>query len=109
MVPVTVFHAHAWDDLKGAPLLLHVYGAYGLDINMGFSPEKRLLLEEGWVLAYCHVRYSNSHDPLCLAAVEKRYDAQRTLPFRMGFNEVNQLPSLDNSHIISNDKQIALD
>ncbi|KAJ8418461.1 hypothetical protein AAFF_G00141700 [Aldrovandia affinis] len=56
MVPVTVFHTHSWDDLKGAPLLLHVYGAYGLDINMGFSPEKRLLLEEGWVLAYCHVR-----------------------------------------------------
>ncbi|KAJ8359693.1 hypothetical protein SKAU_G00162180 [Synaphobranchus kaupii] len=56
MVPLTVFHARAWDDLKGAPLLLHVYGAYGLDIHMGFSPEKRLLLEEGWALAYCHVR-----------------------------------------------------
>ncbi|KAG9344573.1 hypothetical protein JZ751_011245 [Albula glossodonta] len=56
MVPLTVFHAHAWDDLKGAPLLLHVYGAYGQDVHMGFSPEKRLLLEEGWALAYCHVR-----------------------------------------------------
>ncbi|XP_035256391.1 prolyl endopeptidase-like [Anguilla anguilla] len=56
MVPLTVFHACAWDDLKGVPLLLHVYGAYGLDLHMGFSPEKRLLLEEGWALAYCHVR-----------------------------------------------------
>ncbi|KAJ8248312.1 hypothetical protein GJAV_G00240660 [Gymnothorax javanicus] len=56
MVPLTVFHSRAWDDLRGAPLLLHVYGAYGLDIHMGFCPEKRLLLEEGWILAYCHVR-----------------------------------------------------
>ncbi|KAG7462653.1 hypothetical protein MATL_G00187030 [Megalops atlanticus] len=56
MVPLTLFHMPAWGDLKEVPLLLHVYGAYGLDMNMGFSPEKRLLLEEGWALAYCHVR-----------------------------------------------------
>ncbi|KAJ8250647.1 hypothetical protein COCON_G00225690 [Conger conger] len=56
VIPLTLFHARAWGDLKGAPLLLHVYGAYGLDVHMGFSPEKRLLLEEGWALAYCHVR-----------------------------------------------------
>lgn len=37
-------------------MLLHVYGAYGRDLNMQFSPESRLLLEQGWVLAYCHIR-----------------------------------------------------
>ncbi|KAG5266394.1 hypothetical protein AALO_G00231540 [Alosa alosa] len=38
-------------------MLVHVYGAYGLELNMAFSPDKRLLLERGWALAYCHVRY----------------------------------------------------
>ncbi|XP_066552883.1 prolyl endopeptidase-like [Amia ocellicauda] len=56
LVPVTVFHRGPLDGLAGAPLLLHVYGAYGLDLGMTFRPEKRMLLDEGWTLAYCHVR-----------------------------------------------------
>ncbi|XP_076016439.1 prolyl endopeptidase-like isoform X2 [Genypterus blacodes] len=55
-VPVTVLHAAPVEHLKAAPLLVHVYGAYGRDLSMEFSPEKRLLLEYGWALAYCHVR-----------------------------------------------------
>lgn len=57
MVPLTLLHMPALSELHNAPLLLHVYGAYGVDLNMSFSPEKRLLLEDGWALAYCHVRY----------------------------------------------------
>lgn len=56
MVPLTLFHMPALAHLSKSPLLLHVYGAYGIDLNMTFSPEKRLLLEDGWALAYCHVR-----------------------------------------------------
>ncbi|KAJ3609955.1 hypothetical protein NHX12_022049 [Muraenolepis orangiensis] len=57
MVPVTVFRpVAAGSGLQQAPLLLHVYGAYGRDLDMGFSPDSRLLLEQGWVLAYCHIR-----------------------------------------------------
>ncbi|XP_056617209.1 prolyl endopeptidase-like isoform X2 [Triplophysa dalaica] len=56
MVPLTLFHMPALPQLSKSPLLLHVYGAYGMDLNMAFSPEKRLLLEDGWALAYCHVR-----------------------------------------------------
>ncbi|KAK1791515.1 hypothetical protein P4O66_013517, partial [Electrophorus voltai] len=55
-VPLTLFHMQALEELREAPLLVHVYGAYGLDLNMAFSPEKRLLLDHGWALAYCHVR-----------------------------------------------------
>ncbi|KAK3573983.1 hypothetical protein QTP86_034381 [Hemibagrus guttatus] len=55
-VPLTLFHTKSLADLSDVPLLLHVYGAYGLDLNMAFSPEKRLLLEDNWALAYCHVR-----------------------------------------------------
>ncbi|KAJ7984991.1 hypothetical protein DPEC_G00360500 [Dallia pectoralis] len=56
MVPLTIFHTSVLEDLSGAPLLVHVYGAYGTDLNMDFSPDRRLLLEDGWALAYCHVR-----------------------------------------------------
>ncbi|MCI4376602.1 hypothetical protein PGIGA_G00190240 [Pangasianodon gigas] len=55
-VPLTLFHTKSLADLSDVPLLLHVYGAYGLDLNMAFSPEKTLLLEDNWALAYCHVR-----------------------------------------------------
>ena len=53
---MTLFHSVAAGCLQRAPLLLHVYGAYGRDLNMHFSPESRLLLDLGWVLAYCHIR-----------------------------------------------------
>ncbi|XP_043085400.1 prolyl endopeptidase-like [Puntigrus tetrazona] len=56
MVPLTLLHTPALSELHKAPLLLHVYGAYGVDLSMAFCPEKRLLLEDGWALAYCHVR-----------------------------------------------------
>ncbi|KAG1950846.1 prolyl endopeptidase-like [Pimephales promelas] len=56
MVPLTLLHVPSLSELHNAPLLLHVYGAYGVDLDMSFSPEKRLLLEDGWALAYCHVR-----------------------------------------------------
>ncbi|CAL8254055.1 unnamed protein product [Lota lota] len=56
LVPVTLFHSVAAGRLQQAPLLLHVYGAYGRDLSMHFSPESRWLLERGWVLAYCHIR-----------------------------------------------------
>ncbi|XP_034537759.1 prolyl endopeptidase-like [Notolabrus celidotus] len=55
-VPVTLLHSGHVQGLKQAPLLVHVYGAYGRDLNMEFCPEKHLLLEQGWALAYCHIR-----------------------------------------------------
>lgn len=56
-MPLTLFHIRPLTEISEAPLLVHVYGAYGVDLNMAFSPKKRLLLEDGWALAYCHVRY----------------------------------------------------
>ncbi|XP_054977979.1 prolyl endopeptidase-like isoform X2 [Sorex araneus] len=55
-VPVTVFLRAGPQDLRERPLLVHVYGAYGVDLPMGFRPERRALLDDGWILAYCHVR-----------------------------------------------------
>lgn len=55
LVPVTIF-CKASGGLRQRPLLVHVYGAYGMDLNMTFKAESRLLVEDGWILAYCHVR-----------------------------------------------------
>ncbi|XP_022054528.2 prolyl endopeptidase-like [Acanthochromis polyacanthus] len=56
LVPVTLFHGLSVESLRQAPLLVHVYGAYGRDLNMDFCPPKKMLLEQGWILAYCHIR-----------------------------------------------------
>ncbi|NXA46055.1 PPCEL protein, partial [Nothocercus julius] len=56
LVPITVFHNMKSKELHRKPLLVHVYGAYGIDLNMSFKEEKLMLIEEGWILAYCHVR-----------------------------------------------------
>ncbi|NXL59781.1 PPCEL protein, partial [Chordeiles acutipennis] len=56
LVPITVFHNVNSKELHRRPLLIHVYGAYGIDLNMSFKEEKLMLIEEGWILAYCHVR-----------------------------------------------------
>uniref|UniRef100_A0A5F5PUC2 Prolyl endopeptidase n=1 Tax=Equus caballus TaxID=9796 RepID=A0A5F5PUC2_HORSE len=56
LVPMTVFHKTDSEDLQKKPLLVHVYGAYGMDLKMNFRPERRVLVDDGWILAYCHVR-----------------------------------------------------
>ncbi|XP_028927954.1 prolyl endopeptidase-like isoform X2 [Ornithorhynchus anatinus] len=56
LVPVTVLHKADAEDLRRKPLLIHVYGAYGADLDMSFKAEKLMLVEDGWILAYCHVR-----------------------------------------------------
>ncbi|XP_007460023.1 PREDICTED: prolyl endopeptidase-like isoform X3 [Lipotes vexillifer] len=56
LVPMTIFHKMDSEDLQKKPLLVHVYGAYGMDLKMNFRPERRVLVDDGWILAYCHVR-----------------------------------------------------
>nr|XP_033792700.1 prolyl endopeptidase-like [Geotrypetes seraphini] len=55
-VPITVFHKACCKALHRKPLLVHVYGAYGIDLNMNFKAENLMLIEDGWILAFCHVR-----------------------------------------------------
>uniref|UniRef100_A0A5F8GFX3 Prolyl endopeptidase n=1 Tax=Monodelphis domestica TaxID=13616 RepID=A0A5F8GFX3_MONDO len=56
LVPVTIFYKKNSESLQKRPLLIHVYGAYGVDLNMNFKAENQVLIEDGWILAYCHVR-----------------------------------------------------
>ncbi|XP_042313844.1 prolyl endopeptidase-like isoform X3 [Sceloporus undulatus] len=55
-VPITVFHTANSIELCRRPLLIHVYGAYGIDLNMSFKAENLMLINDGWILAFCHVR-----------------------------------------------------
>ena len=55
-MPITLFHRHDLSPDGSNPLLVNVYGAYGTDIEMDYSPEKIVLLDRGWIVAYCHVR-----------------------------------------------------
>ncbi|KAJ7341153.1 hypothetical protein JRQ81_004944 [Phrynocephalus forsythii] len=55
-VPITVFHTANNTQLHRRPLLIHVYGAYGIDLNMSFKAENQMLIKDGWILAFCHVR-----------------------------------------------------
>nr|XP_020856900.1 prolyl endopeptidase-like isoform X3 [Phascolarctos cinereus] len=56
LVPVTIFYKRNSEIIQKKPLLIHVYGAYGIDLNMNFKAENQMLIEDGWILAYCHVR-----------------------------------------------------
>ncbi|XP_044519222.1 prolyl endopeptidase-like [Gracilinanus agilis] len=56
LVPLTIFYKKNSESLQKRPLLIHVYGAYGVDLNMNFKAENQVLIEDGWILAYCHVR-----------------------------------------------------
>ncbi|KAM3855537.1 prolyl endopeptidase-like isoform 2-T2 [Vipera latastei] len=55
-VPITVFYKNNSTQLHKMPLLVHVYGAYGIDLNMTFKAENLMLIKDGWILAFCHVR-----------------------------------------------------
>jgi hypothetical protein len=39
-----------------APCVLHVYGAYGENLDLGFDATRYALIDRGWVFAWAHVR-----------------------------------------------------
>ncbi len=55
-VPLSVVSRKGTPRDGSAPALLYGYGAYGLTIEAGFSPERLSLLERGFVFAIAHVR-----------------------------------------------------
>lgn len=54
-IPVTIAHMRSSAG-KASPLVLLVYGAYGMPFDARFSPGIRSLLERGVALAIAHVR-----------------------------------------------------
>ncbi|NXB81956.1 PPCEL protein, partial [Donacobius atricapilla] len=97
LVPITVFHNKNSKELHRRPLLVHVYGAYGIDLNMSFKEEKLMSIEEGWILAYCHVRgggeqgLSWHRDGCQLNKLKGLHDLRAciTLLHQLGFSQPN--------------------
>ena len=42
--------------LEEIPLFCLVSGSYGVPVDLRFSYEKSFLLEDGWILAFPHIR-----------------------------------------------------
>lgn len=55
-VPLSVVYGKSLPRDGSSPCLLYGYGAYGLTVEAGFSPERLSLLERGFVFAIAHVR-----------------------------------------------------
>jgi oligopeptidase B len=55
-VPLSIAHRRDVGPGEGAPCLLYGYGAYGINIDPGFSSHRLSLLERGFVYAIAHVR-----------------------------------------------------
>ncbi len=55
-MPLTVLHKKGLLLNGSHPALLTVYGAYGISLETGFEPERLVLLDRGWVIAFAHVR-----------------------------------------------------
>ncbi|KAF8820871.1 putative Prolyl endopeptidase-like [Cardiosporidium cionae] len=43
-------------DTQPMPCVVYAYGAYGLTVDLSYSPEHRFLLDRGWMLAFLHTR-----------------------------------------------------
>ena len=55
-VPLTVAHRKGLVLDGTHPVLMKVYGAYGISLDTGFEVEGLPLLQRGWLLAFAHVR-----------------------------------------------------
>eukprot|EP01147_Barroeca_monosierra_P002884 gene2884-8159_t len=51
-----VVTVHRRDQSTSSPTVAIAYGAYGVNLDIGFNPTFIPLLKRGWVLAYCHTR-----------------------------------------------------
>ena len=56
LIPVTMVHRKKLVKNRSNKTLLSVYGCYGLNNEVEFDVVNLKALEEGWVLAYAHVR-----------------------------------------------------
>ena len=56
-VPITVaFNMDLVSVPNAAPILVYAYGAYGHNLDISHAVEYELLLEQGFVIAFAHVR-----------------------------------------------------
>ena len=55
-IPMTIVHSKSIERDSNNPVLLHGYGAYGVNVEVDFQADVLSLLNRGWIVAYAHVR-----------------------------------------------------
>ena len=55
-VPISLVYRNSVADSGGRPTLLHGYGAYGVNAEPFFTPDRLSLLDRGFIYAIAHVR-----------------------------------------------------
>jgi oligopeptidase B len=55
-IPISMVYKKGMAKDGSRPLLLYGYGAYGISVEPGFSPDRLSLLDRGFVFAIAHVR-----------------------------------------------------
>ncbi|GJQ08835.1 hypothetical protein GpartN1_g626.t1 [Galdieria partita] len=55
-IPYTIVHKKGLCRNGKAPVLLESYGCYGESLDTQLSPSFMLLLEQGWILCFAHIR-----------------------------------------------------
>ncbi|GJD06168.1 Protease 2 [Galdieria sulphuraria] len=55
-IPYTIVHKKGLGRNGRTPLLLESYGCYGESLDTQLSPSFMLLLEQGWILCFAHIR-----------------------------------------------------
>eukprot|EP00943_MAST-04B_sp_MAST-4B-sp1_P002972 g2972.t1 len=55
-IPMTIVHSKSITRNANNPVLLHGYGAYGVNLDVGFQANTLSILSRGWIVAYAHVR-----------------------------------------------------
>eukprot|EP00794_Sanderia_malayensis_P020194 gene20194-22170_t len=62
-VPVSIFYSKSIKDISQAPMLVTVYGSYGVPVDLQFTYKRAFLLSKGWILAFPHTSMM-AHDSI---------------------------------------------
>ncbi len=62
------FKSDFLDMHHAAPTLVYAYGAYGHSLDISYAPEYDLLLEQGFIIAFAHVRGGGELGRRCISS-----------------------------------------
>ncbi len=63
-IPLTIMHKKEREPGRPHKLLIETYGAYGIRMQMDYNSTLLSAMEQGWTVAFAHVRGSNFSGPM---------------------------------------------